>query len=184
MTDSNDTPYYLSDATVQEARGAPTGRMSTFDGALDMAMWVFDTARLDALCSAVARVAEARGYERGGLKTHEAFVVYRERDALRETVRDMKQVDACRLTKLAFLAATIERLTQDNETMAALRAEVAALRKLAHHAVDWIDDSHHHDGCTMREGKDCDCGKRQLTDEIGALLAAARTPAPKETTNE
>ena len=61
MTDSNDTEYYLSDATVREVRGAPTGRMSTFDGALDTAMWVFDTARLDALCSAVARVAEAKG---------------------------------------------------------------------------------------------------------------------------
>ena len=93
-----DTPYYLSDTAVQEARGAPTGRMSSFDGALDTAMWVFDTARLDALCSAVARVAEARGYERGGLKTHEAFVVYGERDALRETVARLTRADTDALT--------------------------------------------------------------------------------------
>lgn len=102
----SDTPYYLSDTAVQEARGVPTGRMSTFDGALDTAMWVFDTARLDALCTAVARCAEAKGYTEGfkmraTLVVHgkgaiaenvdELFGVYVERDALRAEVAALRQ---------------------------------------------------------------------------------------------
>ena len=142
----NDTPYYLLDATVREARGAPTGRMSTFDGALDTAMWVFDTLRLDALCAAVAQVAEAKGLEQERGQEREWALMLDDRDALlveraalRETVRDMKQVDAFRLiTKLEQFAATIERLTQDDETMVALRAEVAALRKDAER-LDWLE---------------------------------------------
>lgn len=102
----SDTPYYLLDATVREARGAPLGRMSSFDGALDTAMWVFDTLRLDALCSAVARVAEAKGRAEctSGVSPMllDAYVangkLCTERDALRETVARLTRADTDALT--------------------------------------------------------------------------------------
>ena len=104
-----DTPYYLLDATVREARGAPTGRMSTFDGALDTAMWVFDTLRLDALCAAVAQVAEAmkeREWQSRAdtwLEREKEYAA--ERDALRVEVAALRK-DAERLDWLERVATT------------------------------------------------------------------------------
>lgn len=115
MPDSNDTPYYLSDATVREVRKA----LDCLFIAVDESIAGEVSAKVRAGFEAVAVVAEAKGVA-ASLEALEHMGacnerVAAERDALRETVRDLKDVDAFRLTKLEQFAATIERLTQDAE---------------------------------------------------------------------
>ena len=108
-----DTPYYLSDAAVQEARKA----LDCLFIAVDESIAGEVSAKVRAGFEAVARVAEAKGYDRGFLAGSIESVEERsrfgiERDALRETVARLTRADTDALTAeiLATAAAAGTRI--------------------------------------------------------------------------
>lgn len=58
--------------------------------------------------------------------------------------------------------------------------KIAPLLRVIHPAFLWISDVHHEDMCSHRYGDDCNCGKRQLTVELGALHESFVDALPAE----
>jgi hypothetical protein len=98
-----DTAYYLNDATVRKNYDALDRQT------LDCGQQCKDT--FDALCAAVAQVAEARGRQQ--VAREWARVIF-ERDALRETVARLTVADTDALTALILATDEVARRGNDD----------------------------------------------------------------------